>query len=375
MSDSAIGMASKSGRPKAELTLSDHERRELERYRRRGKTSQRLGLRARIVLACASGLDNAEVAKKLATSEQTVCKWRARFVSDRLGGLSDAPRSGAGRRIDDDKVEEVVVATLEAMPKGATRWSTRAMAKHAGISTDSVRRIWQAFGLKPHRSETFQLSTDPDFVAKVHDVVGLYVNPPSHALVLSVDEKSQIQALNRTQPVLPMRPGHLERRTPEYQHNGTTSLFAALDVATGAVIGKCFRRHRTQEFVKFLKLIDESVDKDLDVHLILDNYATHKAPAVQRWLAKHSRFKVHFTPTHASWLNQVECWFSLLTAKMLKRGSHHSTRQLETAIYEFLNTHNEEPRPFAWIKTADEILEKIARFCSDTMQIHKKKSN
>lgn len=240
------------------------------------------------------------------------------------------------------------------------------------IGADSVSRIWRAFGLKPHRAQSFQLSTDPDFIDKVRDVVGLYINPPSNALVLSVDEKSQIQALNRTQPVLPMRPGQLERRTPEYQRNGTTSLFAALDVATGAVIGKCFSRHRTREFVKFLNLIDQGVDAGLDVHLILDNYATHKAPGVVRWLAKHPRFRVHFTPTHSSWLNQIECWFSILTEKMLKRGSHHSTRELEAAIYEFLEVHNEAPRPFAWIKTADEILDKVAQFCRDTTRLHGK---
>lgn len=374
MSKSGAETMAKRGRPKPELILSVEERGQLERYARRGKTSQRLALRARIVLDCARGLDNKSVAKELRVNQVTVGKWRARFVKDRMDGLRDAPRPGAPRQIGDDKIEAIVVDTLESMPKGASRWSTRAMAKKAGIGASSVSRVWRAFGLKPHRTRSFQLSTDPDFIEKVRDVVGLYLNPPHNALVLSVDEKSQIQALNRTQPVLPMRPGQLEGRTPEYDRNGTTSLFAALDVATGAVIGKCFSRHRTEEFVKFLNLIDQSVDAELDVHLIMDNYATHKAPAVVRWLARHPRFKAHFTPTHSSWLNQIECWFSILTEKMLKRGSHHSTRELESAIYEFLAAHNESPRPFAWIKTADEILEKIARFCSETMRIHGKKS-
>ena len=372
MSEIGVETMRKRGRPKAELKLSDEEREQLERYARRGKTSQRLAQRARIVLTCAKGLDNRQVAAAVGVNAVTVCKWRSRFVSDRVDGLRDGPRSGAPRKIGDDQVEAVVVATLETMPRGASRWSTRLMAKKAGIGADSVSRIWRAFGLKPHRAQSFQLSTDPDFIDKVRDVVGLYINPPSNALVLSVDEKSQIQALNRTQPVLPMRPGQLERRTPEYQRNGTTSLFAALDVATGAVIGKCFSRHRTREFVKFLNLIDQGVDAGLDVHLILDNYATHKAPGVVRWLAKHPRFRVHFTPTHSSWLNQIECWFSILTEKMLKRGSHHSTRELEAAIYEFLEVHNEAPRPFAWIKTADEILDKVAQFCRDTTRLHGK---
>lgn len=363
------------GRPKATLVLHGEEREELERYARRGKTSQKLALRSRIVLKCAEGLDNKAVARALGVNQVTVGKWRARFVEDRIEGLRDAPRPGAPRTIGDDKVEAIIVDTLESMPTGASRWSTRSMAKKAGIAADSVSRIWRAFGLKPHRTQSFQLSTDPDFVAKVRDIVGLYINPPHNALVLSVDEKSQIQALNRTQPVLPMRPGQLERRTPEYHRNGTTSLFAALDVATGAVIGKCYSRHRTREFVRFLTLIDQSIEGDLDVHLILDNYATHKAPAVVRWLAKHPRFKVHYTPTHSSWLNQVECWFSILTEKMLKRGSHHSTRELEAAIYRFLDAHNDAPSPFAWIKTADEILDKIARFCSETMQLHSKTTN
>jgi len=362
----------RTGRPTATITLTDEEREVLSRYVRRGKTSQQLALRSRIVLKCAEGYNNKETAAELGVNEATVGKWRARFAVQRLDGLVDAPRSGTPRKIDDDKVEEVVVATLEAMPEGASRWSTREMSKRVGISRDSVARIWRAFGLKPHRSETFQLSTDPHFIEKVRDVVGLYMDPPNNAVVLSVDEKSQIQALNRTQPLLPMRPGQLERRTPEYNRNGTSSLFAALDVATGVVIGKCFRRHRASEFLKFLKLIDKQVEPELDLHLVMDNYATHKAPSVTAWLTKHPRFHMHFIPTHSSWLNQVECWFSILTEKQLKRGSHHSVQELETAIYEFVNAHNENPSPFKWVKTADEILAKVARYCADTVTAHTK---
>lgn len=364
----------RTGRPKALLELHDDEREVLRRYARRAKTSQRLALRSRIVLECDKGLSNSEVAEELGVVPHTVGKWRTRFIAHRMEGLVDAPRSGAPRTIGDDKVEDVIVTTLESMPKGASRWSTRDMAAKAGISRESVSRIWRAFGLKPHRYETFQLSTDPHFIEKVRDVVGLYMDPPNDTIVLSVDEKSQIQALNRTQPLLPMRPGHAERGTPEYERNGTTTLFAALDVATGGVIGKCFRRHRTTEFVKFLKLIDEAVDPALDVHLILDNYSTHKAPKVKTWLNRHPRFNLHFTPTHSSWLNQVEGWFSILTEKQIKRGSHNSVRLLERSIYEFLNAHNEKSKPFKWIKSADEILAKVARFCAETASLHGRKT-
>ena len=357
----------RTGRPTTTITLTDEEREVLRRYVRRGKTSQQLALRSRIVLECAKGNNNKEVAAKLGVNDKTVGKWRVRFAAERLDGLVDAPRSGTPRQIGDDMVEEVIVTTLESMPKGASRWSTREMSKKVGISRDSVARIWRAFGLKPHRSETFQLSTDPHFIEKVRDVVGLYMDPPNNAVVLSVDEKSQIQALNRTQPLLPMRPGQLERRTPEYNRNGTSSLFAALDVATGVVIGKCFRRHRASEFLKFLKLIDRQVESKCDLHLVMDNYATHKTPSVMAWLSKHPRFHMHFIPTHSSWLNQVEGWFSILTEKQLKRGSHHSVGELEAAIYEFLDAHNESPTPFKWVKTADEILQKVARYCADTL--------
>jgi len=360
----------RTGRPTASLTLTTQEREVLQRYVRRGKTSQQLALRSRIVLECAKGQNNEEVAATVGANAKTVGKWRARFAANRLDGLLDSPRPGAPRTVGDDKVEEVIVATLESMPKGASRWSTRDMARKAGISKDSVARIWRAFGLKPHQSETFQLSTDPDFVDKVRDIVGLYLAPPENAVVLSVDEKSQIQALNRTQPLLPMRPGQPLRPTPEYERNGTSSLFAALDVATGAVIGKCFRQHRASEFLKFLKLIDERVELELDVHVIADNYATHKTASVAAWLTRHPRFHMHFTPTHSSWLNQVEGWFAILTEKQLKRGSHNSVRQLETDIYAFLDAHNESPTPFRWVKTADEIFAKLARYCADTVKLH-----
>jgi transposase len=319
---------------------------------------------------CAKGLSNEQVGSLLGLGAKTVGKWRASFIASKLDGLVDAPRTGATRSIGDDEVEEIVRMTLEEMPKGSSRWSTRQMARSAGISRDSVSRIWRAFGLKPHRCDGFQLSRDPDFIDKVRDVVGLYMAPPNNAIVLSVDEKTQIQALNRTQPLLPLRPGRVERRTPEYERNGTTSLFAALDVATGTVIGKCFPRHRKSEFVKFLKLVDKSVDPALDVHRILDNYSTHKAPALRTWLANHPRFQLHFTPTHASWLNQVECWFSLLTEKQLKRGSHHSVPELVGAIRDFLDAHNGSATPFRWVKTADEIPTKLARYCAATIKIH-----
>ncbi len=360
----------RTGRPKASLELTEKERSTLQRLARRRKTNQGLATRARIILRCSSGLNNKQVAEQLGVRQHTVGKWRSRFISDRLDALIDAPRSGAPRQISDDDVEQVVVDTLERMPKGASRWSTRDMAKKAGISHMSVARIWRAFGLKPHRSETFQLSTDPCFIEKVRDVVGLYLSPPSNAVVLSVDEKSKIQALNRTQPLLPMGPGDVEKRTPEYERHGTTSLFAALDVATGSVIGKCFRRHRAREFIAFLRLVDKSIEPDLDVHIVLDNLATHRTEAVARWLAKHPRFRLHFIPTHSSWLNQVECLFSILTEKQLKRGVHRSVRAVEAAVYEFLSVHNEEAKPFKWVRDADEILASIARFCSKTLKRH-----
>ena len=358
------------GRPTAVLELTVDEKQVLQRYVRRRTASQQLVLRSRIVLGCARGLSNKEVARNVGVSEHTAGKWRRRFANDRLDGLHDSPRPGAPRSIGDDQIEEVIVRTLESTPKGATHWSTRQMAKQVGVSRESVGRIWRAFGLKPHRNETFQLSKDPLFVEKVRDVVGLYMNPPDNAVVLSADEKTQVQALDRTQPILPMQPGRTERRTPEYNRHGTTSLFAALDVATGNVIGKCFARHRAIEFRKFLNIVDRQVPDGLDVHLILDNVSTHKTPAIKNWLARHRRFHVHFIPTHSSWLNQIERWFGLLTERQIKRGAHRSVPALEKAIREFLDAHNQDPAPFKWTKTADEILAKVAGFCSRTLTAH-----
>jgi transposase len=351
------------GRPKAELVVSEAERETLIGWARRRKTSQALALRAQIVLRCATGMQNQAVAAELRVSMPTVGKWRQRFVDGRLDGLNDEPRPGQPRKITDAAVEAVIVKTLESQPRGATHWSTRAMAKESGLSQTAVSRIWRAFGLQPHRSETFKLSKDPLFVDKVRDIVGLYLSPPDKALVLCVDEKSQIQALDRTQPILPLRPGQAERRSHDYVRHGTTSLFAALDVACGKVIGRCFRRHRSQEFRKFLELLDINVPGDLDVHLILDNYGTHKTAAIHRWLLRHPRFHLHFTPTGSSWINLVERWFAELTNKTIRRGSHNSTRQLESAIYDYIEHCNETPKPFVWTKTADEILENLARFC------------
>ena len=322
-------MSKKTGRPTAGIELSDDECVTLRRYTRRRTASQKLVQRAHIILLCAKGLSNRQIAGEVGVSEHTVGKWRRRFAEKRLDGLLDTPRPGAPRSIDDDMIEKVIVKTLETKPKGATHWSTRQMSKQVGISRESVGRIWRAFGLKPHRSETFQLSTDPLFVEKVRDVVGLYVDPPDNALVLSVDEKTQVQALNRTQPILPLQPGRTERRTPEYERHGTTSLFAALDVATGNVIGKCFRQHRAVEFRKFLNIVDKEVSKDLDVHIILDNISTHKTPAIKSWLIRHPRFHLHFIPTHSSWLNQIERWFGLLTERQIKRNAHRSVQALE----------------------------------------------
>jgi transposase len=354
------------GRPKARLTVSPSERAALQRWTRRRKTAQALALRSRIVLLCATGMANTDVAEELGVTKQMVGKWRQRFVTGRLDGLLDEPRPGAPRKVSDADVERVVVQTLETTPRDATHWSVRSMAKTTGISPTTVHRIWHAFSLQPHRTETFKLSQDPLFVEKVRDIVGLYLNPPEKAMVLCVDEKSQIQALDRSQPLLPMRPGQPERRTHDYVRHGTTSLFAALDVATGEVIGQCHRRHRAVEFRKFLDTIDANVPEDLDIHLIMDNYATHKTPAIRRWLAKRPRFHVHFTPTSASWTNLVERWFATLTAKQIRRGTFRSTRQLEATIKNYLEVYNEDAEPFTWTKTADEILASIARFCTRT---------
>jgi len=351
------------GRPTGELVLSDEERVTLERLTTRRKSAQALAMRARIVLRCATGVTNREVARQLGVSDAMVGKWRSRFVAKRLDGLFDEPRPGAKRTITDDKVERVIVKTLEEKPREATHWSTRSMAKATGMSQTSISRIWRAFGLQPHRAESFKLSTDPLFVEKVRDIVGLYLDPPERAVVLCVDEKSQIQALNRYQPILPMMPGTPERRSHDYVRHGTISLFAALDMASGKVLGSLHRRHRAKEFKAFLCQIDEEVPAHLDVHLILDNYGTHKTPEIQRWLLRHPRFHLHFTPTSGSWLNMVERWFGELSTKKIKRGSHMSVPALTRDIRDWIATWNENPRPYVWVKTADQILAALARYC------------
>ena len=356
----------RTGRPKAELRLTEAEQEALESWTRRRTSAQALAQRARIVLLCAAGKNNSEVAAELRVSKAMVGKWRNRFVTKRGDGLLDEPRPGAPRKIADKDVERVITLTLESKPKDATHWSTRGMAKRCGLSQTAVSRIWRAFALQPHRTETFKLSKDPLFIDKVRDIVGLYMSPPENALVLCVDEKSQIQALDRTAPLLPMRPGQIERRTHDYKRHGTTSLFAAFDVATGKIIGSLHRRHRSVEFRKFLDNIDVAVPANLDVHIVLDNYSTHKTPAIQRWLAKRPRYHLHFTPTGASWINLVERWFADLTNKQIRRGVHRSTRALEEAINTYLELNNKNPKPFVWTKTADEILASIARFCERT---------
>lgn len=353
------------GRPVSVIELTIEERSKLEELARRRKTSQAMALRCRIVLECASGLTNTEAAAKLSVSLHTVGKWRARFARERLGGLADAPRPGQPRKITDAKVEEVVTRTLESAPPNATHWSTRSMAKASGLTQNAVLRIWRTFGLKPHLQETFKLSTDPFFVEKVRDVVGLYVNPPeqTRALVLCVDEKSQVRALERTQPLLPLRPGQPERRTHDYVRHGTTSLFAALDVATGKVIGRCHRQHRHQEFLAFLRRIDREVPPDMEIHLVLDNYATHKTPKVTAWFQKRPRYHLHFTPTSASWLNQMERWFAKITEERIRRGAFRSVAELERAIHDYIEKHNQNPKPFVWSATADLILCRVQGFC------------
>jgi transposase len=345
------------------LVLGEDERETLSRWARRRTSAQALALRCRIVLACADGSNNQQVAARLDVNQATVSKWRSRFVARRLEGLHDEPRPGAPRTITDDDVEAVIVKTLEDTPRDATHWSTRSMADATGMSQSAISRIWRAFGLKPHLVETFNLSPDPQFIEKVRDIVGLYLNPPEGALVLCVDEKSQIQALDRTAPVLPLRPGLAERRTHDYVRNGTTNLYAALDVASGNVIADLTARHRAVEFRKFLNLINRSVPDELDVHVIVDNSSTHKTPEIHRWLLRNPRFELHFTPTYSSWLNLVERWFAELTAKWLRRGTHRSTRELETAISAWVEHWNDDPKPFVWHKTADEIFDTLAAYC------------
>ena len=345
------------------LELTDDERSTLERWARRPKSAQALALRCRIVLECATPKSNSVVAQELGITRTTVAKWRARFLAQRLDGLHDEPRPGAPRTISDDHVEAVIVKTLEQTPRDATHWSTRSMAQATGMSQSAISRIWRAFGLKPHLTESFKLSPDPLFVDKVRDIVGLYINPPEGALVLCVDEKSQIQALDRTSPVLPLRPGLPERRTHDYLRHGTTNLYAALDVASGQVIADMTERHRAIEFRRFLNLINRSVPDDLDVHLVVDNSSTHKTPEIHRWLVRHPRFTLHFTPTYSSWLNLVERWFAELTNKWLRRGTHRSTKELESAIGHWIDRWNDEPKPFVWHKSADEILDTLAAYC------------
>src|SRR5437588_12961866 len=356
------------GRPIAPLVLSAQERAYLERQVRRHRIARSLSERCRVILRCADGIASKDVAAELGLHEHTVGKWRCRFLKDRCDGLLAEARPGRPRTIDDDQVAAVIERTLRTTPVDATHWSIRSMAAETGISHTTIRRMWVAFGLQPHRSQTFKLSSDPLFVDKVRDIVGLYLSPPNRALVLSVDEKSQIQALDREQPVLPMMPGIPQRRTHSYVRYGTTSLFAALDVASGFVIGKCYKRHRAAEFLDFLKQIDAQAPHGLDVHIVMDNYATHKTAAIKAWLARRPHYHVHFTPTSASWINQVEWWFVELTRKQLRRGVHTSTKQLEADIRAFITRHNEKPKPYRWTKSADDILASVKRFCQKTQQ-------
>lgn len=354
---------------KRKLVISAEQKLALQQLLKQPRSSRSLAFRARIVLECASGQNNSAVAATLRTSGFTVGMWRNRFITGGMAALGDEARPGAPRQIGDDEVERTLRLTLEEAPQGAPHWSTRALAARTGMSQSTVSRIWRAFGLRPHRSQTFQLSNDPLRVDQVRDIVGLYMNPPHHAIVLCVDEKSQIQALRRSQPILPMLPGQAERGTHDYPRHGTTSLFAALDIATGSVIGKCWPHHRAVEFGKFLAAIDRAVPADLAVHLVLDNYATHKTKEIRKWFLHPPRYTLHFTPTHRSWLNQVERWFALLSQPQIPRGSHYSVRELQAAISEFITLHNRQPKPFVWTKSAEDILSSIGRFASRTLAV------
>ncbi len=359
----------RTGRPKQLLTLTEEEKDRLESLAHRARSQPVLARRARVVLACAEGLDNKAVARKVRCALGTVGKWRARFLEARLEGIYDEPRPGAPRKLSDSEVEKVVIQTLESTPRGQTHWSTRGMAKATGLSRMTISRIWHAFGLQPHRADTFKLSPDPQLVEKVRDITGLYMNPPDHAVVFCVDEKSQIQALDRTQPGLPMKRGRCGTRTHDYKRHGTTTLYAALSMLDGTVIGQCLPRHRSQEFIRFLTTVDEQTPAELDLHLIVDNSSTHKSPPVKAWLKRHPRFHLHFTPTSSSWLNMVERWFRELTDKRIRRGSFTSVAQLMAAIYDYLDHYNQSPKPFLWTKGADMILAKIDR-CKAALVTH-----
>lgn len=359
------------GRAAIAIELSEVERAELASRLRRRKVGRGDAIRAEIVLLAADGLSNVAIAARLGTTRVTVATWRRRFATQRLEGLLDEPRPGAPRTVSDAKVAEVVTATLESLPVGRTHWSSRGMAKASGLAPSTVQRIWKAFSLQPHRTETFKLSTDPLFVEKVRDIIGLYLSPPERALVLCVDEKSQIQALDRTQPLLPMRPGQAERRTHDYKRHGTTSLFAALDIKAGTVIGQCMPRHRAVEFRRFLDTVEKNVPRDLDIHVVMDNASSHKTKLIRDWFARRPRWHMHYTPTSASWLNQVERFFGLLTEGQIRRGAHRSTAELEAAIAAYIDARNADPKPFRWTKSADDILAAIARFCQRTIDVQR----
>jgi transposase len=352
------------GRPRINIILNESDQQALAAMLRKRSIGQAIATRAQIVLLCAQGLPDVQVAEQIGVTRATVGTWRKRFIEFGIEGLHDAPRSGAPRTITDEHVEQVIKLTLESKPKDATHWSTRRMAARCGMSQSTITRVWRAFGLKPHLVETFKISSDPFFIEKTKDIVGLYMNPPENAAVFCVDEKSQIQALDRTWPMLPMRPGQVERRTHDYKRHGTTTLFAALNTATGQLLGRCHKRHRSIEFRKFLKEIDKNVPSDLEIHLILDNYATHKTKLIHNWLLKHPRFQLHFIPTSSSWLNMVERWFAELTNKQIKRGCHRSVQELEAAIESYIALTNHAPKPFVWVKTAEQIIESVGRFCS-----------
>jgi transposase len=353
----------RTGRPRKPLEITEEERKKLQLIARRPKSGQAMALRARIVLGCLQGMSNSEVARKLQITSPTVGKWRERFREFGLDGLLDEQRVGAPRKITDEQVEEVITKTLESVPANSTHWSTRLMSGETGLSQNAIVRIWHAFGLQPHRVENFKFSKDPQFVEKVRDIVGLYLNPPDRAIVLCVDEKSQVQALNRTEPILPLAPGVPTRQSHDYERHGVTSLFAAMDVASGITIGSCYRRHRHQEFLRFLNDIELNLPAGFDVHLIMDNYGTHKVTKVRNWLARHPRYQVHFTPTSASWLNLVERLFAEVTERCVRRGSHTAVRVLEKAMLDYLNQRNQHPKPFIWTADADLILGKVERLC------------